>query len=361
MEGGKWENEFESQVIWRINELEMKGFYFVLLITSLLFQIEVGEAQTLKVKGEIFTFDDKPFDMWGVRVASASQYEQFTQSLIANLDDYKALGINTISVFLQGSSGGFSDPFQDNGKSVDPAHWQRMVQINEACQQRDMVVVVGIFYQRAVGDPEIRNLQNETDIRNAVITVTERLKPFSNVIINIANEQNSSHYKAFEAFSFNNPEKIVELCKLVKETDPLRIVGGGGYHDSSNVVIGKSEYVDVLLFDTFSEDVKNNHHSGWHYDYFKAEGVPDKPIVSVEIFGGWTSQFTPQGVYSEAGKKIHWQEIEVAKKQQGLYVHFHSNPWFQGEAQKLGNRFDLGGDGTSENPGVRWYFEKIKE
>jgi fructose-1-phosphate kinase PfkB-like protein len=64
--------------------------------------------------------------------------------------NYKAVGINTISVFLQGSSGGFSDPFLENGKSIDPAHWQRMVQIIEACQQRDMVVVVGIFYQRAV-------------------------------------------------------------------------------------------------------------------------------------------------------------------------------------------------------------------
>jgi len=341
--------------------MEMKGLYFVLLIASLFFQIGVAEAQILKVEGEMFTFDGKPFDMWGVRVASASQSDDFTRQLINNLNDYKSMGINTISVFFQGSSGGFSDPFLENGKSIDTAHWQRMVQIIEACQQRDMVVVVGVFYQRAVGDPEIRNLQNESEIRNAVITVTERLKPFSNVIINIANEQNSSHYKAFKGYNFNNPEKIVELCKFVKETDPSRIVGGGGYHDSSNVVIGKSEFVDVLLFDTFSEDVKKGHHSGWHYNWFKAQGVKGKPMVNVEIFGGWTSQFTPQGVYSDQGKKIHWKEIEEAKKQPGLYVHFHSNPWFQGEAQKFGNRFDLGGDGTTENPGVRWYFEIIKE
>lgn len=361
MEGGEGENEFESQVVWRINELEMKGLYFVLFIVTALIQVQVAEAQTLKVNGEFFTFDGKHFDMWGVRVASASQSEEFTKSLIANLDEYKEVGINTISVFLQGSSGGYSDPFRDNGKSVDPAHWQRMVQIIEACRKREMVVIVGIFYQRAVQDTGLRNVQNKADIKNAVITVAEKLKPFKNIIINIANEQNSSHYKAFKAFSFNNPEKIVELCKLVKETDPFRIVGGGGYHDSSNVVIGKSEFVDVLLFDTFSEDVKNGHHSGWHYNWFKEQGVQGKPMVNVEIFGGCTSQFTPQGVYSDAGKKIHWKEIEEAKKQLGLYVHFHSNPWFQGEAQKLGNRFELGGDGTDENPGVRWYFEKIKE
>jgi hypothetical protein len=150
VDGGEWSNEFESQVVWRINELEMKGFYFVFFIASLLFQTRIAEAQILKVDGELFTLDGKPFDMWGVRVASASQNEQFTKSLIANLDEFKAVGINTISVFLQGSSGGFSDPFLENGKSIDPAHWQRTVQIIEACQQRDMVVVVGIFYQRAV-------------------------------------------------------------------------------------------------------------------------------------------------------------------------------------------------------------------
>ena len=119
--------------------------------------------------------------------------------------------------------------------------------------------------------------------------------------------------------------------------------------------------MDVLLFDTFGDDVKKGHHSGWHYNWFKEHGLQGKPMVNVEIFGGWTQQFIPQGVYTNEGKKIHWKEIEEAKKIPGLYVHFHSNPWFQGVAQKLGNRFDLGGDGTAENPGVRWYFKKIKE
>jgi hypothetical protein len=222
-----------------------------------------------------------------------------------------------------------------------------------------MVVIVGIFYQRTVKDPEISKLKSEEDIRNAVQTVAEKLKPYRNVIINIANEQNSSHYKAFKAFDFNKPENIISLCKEVKKTDPDRLVGGGGYNDSMNVIIGKSEFVDILLFDTFSKDIDNGHHSGWHYDYFKANGVPDKPIVNVELFGGWTRMFIPQGVYTDEGKQIHYTEIEAAKKRPGLYVHLHSNPWFQGVAQDFNNRFDLGGDGTMDDPGVRWYFNKI--
>lgn len=316
-------------------------------------------AQVLEIKGEAFLLDGKPFDMWGVRMASASQREVYTADLISNLDDYKSIGINCISVFVQGSSGGFTDPFEANGTSIKKTHWERLTRIINECAKRDIVVIVGIFYQRTMKDPEICKLKSEEDIRNAVKLVTEKLKPYRNVIINIANEQNSGHYKSYKAFSFNDPENIISLCKEVKKADPERIVGGGGYHDSNNVIIGKSEYVDALLFDTYSVDIENGHHSGWHYDYFKSAGVPDKPIVNVEIFGGWTGQFIPQGVYSPEGKAIHFLEIDAAKKRPGLYVHLHSNTWYQAVGQGWENRFDLGGEGTPADPGVRWYFNAI--
>jgi len=316
-------------------------------------------AQVLSIECHSFYLDKKPFDMWGVRVASATQSNDYTNSLISNLDNYKTAGINSISVFLQGSSGGYTDPFENGGLEIQKDHWKRLNKIIKACSKRDMVVIVGIFYQRTVKNPEISNLKSEKEIRNAVRTVAEKLKPYRHIIINIANEQNSTHYKEFKAFDFNKPENIISLCEEVKKVDPTRIVGGGGYHDGWNVVIGKSEFVDVLLFDTFSKDVENGHHSGWHYDYFLEQGVPDKPIVNVELFGGWTRQFMPQGVYTDEGKEIHYKEIEAAKKRPGLYVHLHSNPWFQAMAQDLPNRFDLGGEGTSGNPGVRWYFDKI--
>jgi hypothetical protein len=334
------------------------GFLFLLLIYFNLGYFPAS-AQELKVNGQFFTLDDKPFDMWGVRVASATQINEYTKSLIKNLNDYKSEGINTLSIYLQGSSGGYSDPFYDEGRNIKKGHLRRLKNIIEECAQRDMVVIVGIFYQRTVRNES--NLKTEAEIREAVRTVTQLLKPYNNIIINIANEQNSGYYKGFEAFNFNDPQNIIGLCEVAKKTDPNRIVGAGGYHDSSNVVIGKSEFVDVLLFDTFSGDIEKGHDSGWHYNFFKAEGVPEKPIVNVEIFGGWTKKFLPQGVYTEKGKEIHLKEIEAAKKQPGLFVHFHSNPWFQAADQGMKNRYDLGGMGTSDDPGVRWYFQKIKE
>jgi hypothetical protein len=342
-------------------EMEIFGLHRTLIVWLCGMFFTSLSAQVLEVDGEAFLLDGKPFDMWGVRVASASQNEAYKEDLISSLDDYKASGINSISVFLQGSSGGFSDPFGAGGSTIDQAHFERMVRIIDECANRDMVVIAGIFYQRTMKDPEICNLRSEEDIRNAVRLITEKLKPYRNVIINIANEQNSHQYRSYQAFAFNDPENIISLCQEVKNIDPARIVGGGGYHDSLNVVIGKSKHVDVLLFDTFSEDVENGHHSGWHYDFFKTAGVPAKPIVNVELFGGWTQKFTPQGVYSPEGKAVHYTEIKAAKKRAGLYVHFHSNPWFQGVAQGFNNRYDLGGEGTPDNPGVRWYFNACRQ
>src|SRR5690554_5775116 len=126
----------------------------------------------LSVKGHFFFMDDKPFDMWGIRVASASQSEALTDHLIAQLDDYLSYGVNTIDVFIQGSSGGFSDPFLKNGKKIEKDHLRRLKRIIEACDDRGMVVIVGIFYQRSMANLDgVRNISDAEGVKNAVKTV----------------------------------------------------------------------------------------------------------------------------------------------------------------------------------------------
>ena len=63
--------------------------------------------------------------MWGVRVASATQRNNYTNSLISNLDDYKARNKFNF-VFLQGSSGGYNDPFENGGLEIEKNHWKRL-------------------------------------------------------------------------------------------------------------------------------------------------------------------------------------------------------------------------------------------
>jgi len=336
-------------------------FFFILIIISFFFT-NFSIAGNLSVKGNRFLLDDKPFEMLGLRVASASQSDSLTNYLIDQLDDYHSVGLNSISVFVQGSSGGYSDPFSTDGSNIDEKHIERLTRIIKECEKRSMVVIVGIFYQRVFGNNFTlhRKLNDTEAIYNAAKTVATIFKPYRNVIINIANEQNSNGYKDFSSFDFRKPENIIDLCRIVKQIDPERIVGGGGYLDESNIIIGKSQYTDVLLFDTWDEDVENNHTSGSHYDFFRQNGVPDKPMVNVEIFGAWTRIASPPGVYSDEVKKIHWAEIDAAKERPGLSVHLHSNLWCQGPDDGYPARFDLGGDGTKENPGIRWWFEYAK-
>ncbi len=352
-----------GKILFKIRDKTMRNLRTFLKLWMFLFCCVCffnAQAKTLTIKGERFFLDNKPFEMLGLRTASATQSDQITEHLIAQLDDYVSVGLNTINVYIQGSSGGFSDPFNADGTKLDDAHKARLIKIINECDKISMVVVVGIFYQRVFQSQNnhIRNLADKQAIFNAVTTVTEMLKPFDNVIINIANEQSSFRYKDFKKFDIRNPENIIELCKHVKEIDSDRLAGGGGYNDEYNIIIGKSDFVNVLMFDTEAVDVNNGRSSGWHYDHFRENGVLNKPLVNVETFGAWTKAAMPPGVFNDRLKSIHLQEIDDMKAKPGLYVHLHSNPWCQGPS--IGDyriHYELGGDGSEENPGIRWWFE----
>ena len=64
-----------------------------------------ASARHLQLDGPAFLLDGKPFDMWAIRAASASQSQELTDHLIAQLDDYLAHGVNTVSVYYMGSRG----------------------------------------------------------------------------------------------------------------------------------------------------------------------------------------------------------------------------------------------------------------
>lgn len=204
-----------------------------------------GQAPALGIRDGVFTADGKPFQMWGIRVASATASDAQTDHLLAQLDDYQAHGLNAITVFYQGSRSAHYDPFSPDGRSVDAGHQRRMERILTECGRRGMFVIVGIFYQNAR-----LKLRDAEAVRSAVRLVSEKLQPFPNVLINVANEQNSEFYDDTKSiYDFRDPQRIMELCQLVKQTDPQRLVGAGGYDVEKNILLGKSPHVDAVLFD----------------------------------------------------------------------------------------------------------------
>ena len=179
------------------------------------------------------------------------------------------------------------------------------------------------------------------------------------MILNIANEQNSGGYRDEPWGRVRNVADLLEMVRIAKAEHPSLIVGCGGYDHAKNVELGNSPDVDVLLFDTLGPDKQA--HSGHWYDHFVANGVTNKPIVNVESFGAWTRAFMPPGVYTEEGKETHYREIADAAERPGLSVFLHSNPWCQGPADGFPVRYDLAGRGTADAPGIRWWFERVRQ
>ncbi len=309
-------------------------------------EADPSPSPTLSVRGDRFFLDGRPFVMSGIRAASGALDVAHCDHLIAQLDDYKAHGVNAVAVYLMGCRGGNVDPFSPDGREVDPGHQARLERIIRECASREMVVVVGIFYQHAPF-----GLRDAEAVREAVRTVASALKAYRNIIINVANEQNSGGWADTAAvYDFRDPARIIALCRLVHEVDPDRIVGGGGYDHARNPPIGRSPEVDVLLFDTSGPDPD----SGRLFDRFRAEGVAGKPIVNVEIFGGWTNRLA-RGVFPEDVRSVYRREVEAADTRPGLSIFFHDTQWCQREPM----RYDLGGAGTADDPGIRWYFELV--
>lgn len=325
-----------------------------LLLTCTLLGALVASAPAahLAIRGDGFTLDGRPLKLWGVRVASATQSDALADHLIANLDDYRAHGVTAITVFYMGSLGGSADPFTPDGTGIDPEHQARMERILRAAAARDLVVIVGIFYQRVAR----ASLRDWTAAQQAVRTVAAALRPHRHVLINPANEQGSDHYDAQPWKNVREPAALLELCRLIKETDPQRLVGAGGYSAANNETIGRSPLVDALLYD-------HNRPAPTPAELFaryRAAGIA-KPIVNVELFGSWTREHRPAGVYADAAKAEHLRAIDDAVRTPGHHLFFHSSPWLQATTEPgTPIRFDLGGNGTAADPGIRWYFEALK-
>ena len=274
-----------------------------------------GKTQhVLSIEGSAFFMDGKPFNMWGIRVASATEDGQSLAHLSAQLDDYSKYGVNTLAV------------------------------------------VIGIFYQR-VPEDRIRLQDWEASV-NAVRTVAEWLKKrnFRNVILNIANEQNSSYYRDKPWSRVGNPDDILYLCRTAKEANPGLIVGAGGYNLEKNIVIGNSLDTDVLLFDTSIPEEP----SIYHFRKYQESGIR-KPMVNVEMFGAWTKKFADGVFIGNPSIRYYYEEVDSVSSTNGLYTFFFAQDWVQGKSTGKVNRYELGGAGTPEDPGIRWYFEYVKE
>jgi hypothetical protein len=222
-----------------------------------------------------------------------------------------------------------------------------------------MAVIVGLFYQR-----QGAWLRTGTAYEAATRTAARLLRPWRHVILNVANEQNSHHWRGCP-YPMNDPTAVLRLCEIVAEEDGPRIVGGGGYDHDHNVTIARSPEVRVLLFDGADYEAA--------YTRFVEAGIADKPLVNVELFGSISGGLMTnaegrvvQGAWDdsghgrEQGRRDFLRAIDFHARRPGLFLFGHFQGWCQGLGRGLQNRYDLGGQGTLADPGIRWYFEAVQ-
>ena len=89
--------------------------------------------------------DGEKFQVLGLRMSNALISDQKTQQLIDHMDEFASYGVNTVSVFFQGSRFGDVKGYRRDA-SLRPACALRMGRIIEAADRRGMVVLVGCLY-----------------------------------------------------------------------------------------------------------------------------------------------------------------------------------------------------------------------
>ncbi len=313
--------------------MNLKFLYFTLLILFI--------SQNVFSTDYIFTvnngrtyLNNKEILITGLRCSNALISEETTNDLIAHLDEYKSYGVNTVSVFIMGSRyGNFKGYLED--ASLNPIYANRLAKIIKAADSKGMIVLVGCLYWGGSTAKWESWTQNEANkaIAKTVHWLSEN--NFRNVFIDVDNEG-----MAKRGAGFDN----AELVRAAKAIDPTFFVA------TNNKDFPPKE-ADLAIH--FSKQVKGK-------PYIDSEATPSNAP------GGYWGKYSKKpplenyiniGVYSEEMKN---NQIELTRQHFDLgFGYMLASTWLQCVAPN-GPNANPGGDGSLENPGVRWWLEALK-
>lgn len=166
-----------------------------------------------------------------------------TERFLNRVAEYKALGIDAVTLNLQGGTPGYegavNSAFAADG-SLRASYLDRAQRVVEACDRAGVVVILGCFYQR-----QDQILTDEAAVRAAVVNVAGWLRDrgYRNVILEIANEFG---HGGFDHDLLRTVGGQVELIRLAKRTAPDLLVTTSGPGDG-RCAEALAETADVVL------------------------------------------------------------------------------------------------------------------
>jgi hypothetical protein len=319
----------------------------IVLCVSLLPTTAGAEVKSLKIDptGKLLV-NEQITRVFGLRVACAAAKDEYAKQLCESLKAYKDAGVNTLLVCYQGGPGLSVRGFSPDGKTfADTAVRDRVRQICDAADAKDMLVVVSLFFPRrgGIGGEDPRLLTREAYLA-ACQTAAAELKDRKNVLICVADQSLTSAF-ASNAMKFT-PADVVECLKAVAATAPNLPRGGGSSVHDANMTIAKSDAATVV---------------------FHAEpgnippriNVP-KPIIHVGFVGIGGGR-PPQGYYLPAARQAFAEQLDRYMDASTAHVIAHFPAWTDGGQEQNANRFDPGGQGTQADPGLGWYLDALSK
>ena len=287
------------------------------------------------VRGETTLLDGRPFLAKGLRLSNALASDSAVAELTGNLDLFASYGVNTISVFWQGSRFGDVKGYREDA-SLDPLLAARFGRIIEAADERAMVVLVGCLYWSNSKAKWESWTQKEANL--AIANTVRWLKEhdYRNTFVDVDNEGMAQYGAGFDDR---------QLVLAAKAVDPTIMV-------ATNYKEPPPE-VDLAV-----------HHSqvAPGKPYIESEGSP--PVVP---YGRsyWAEYSKAEGFYGYVNVGVYTDEMK-ASQIEATRQHLASgkgyllaSTWLQAGPPQ-GPLHRPGGYGRVEDPGVLWWLEWLK-
>ena len=294
-----------------------------------------GSRHTLTVVGAELRLDGTPIKLKGLRTSAALMSDATTHDLIEHLDLFRSYGVSAVSVYIMGSR--FTDlkGYRPDA-TLEPTHAARLGRIIEAADARGMVVLVGCLYWSTSRAHEDLAHWTQNDANRAVANTVAWLKErqYRNVLVDPDNEGMAHAAKKW---------RIDAMIDAGHAAAPRCLI-------AYNARPAPPANADIAI-----------HHS---------PRIPGKPYVETEgsppQSNYWGSYSKRDGFYNYINVGIYTPEMKARQEAattefiDGANGYFFASTWLQAPPP-LGPNMSPGGDGTLENPGIKWWLEYLRK
>lgn len=317
------------------------SLFFVLVILVIQCKSSEGPHYVFSIKGEKTFLNDSEILLKGLRLSNALISDKAVDELIANLDTFAFYGLNSFSVYFQGSRFGDIKGYRIDG-SLDPVYADRMARIIEAADRKGFVVLTGcLYWSSSEGKWDSwTSKEAETAVANTIKWLKDN--NFRNVFIDVDNEG-----MAQKAKQFDNRD----LVRAGKKTDDTFFI-------ATNFKGDPPPEADFAI-----------HHSNRATGKPYAETEGSAPAAP----GGYWGSYSKQGaqwnngpdLYQYINIGVYTDEMKTAQLK-ATFNHLEKGEGYMMASTWLqcvppdGPNHRPGGKGTPEDPGIRWWLEAIK-